>query len=298
MKRLSFLCFVMALSVVSFAQRLPDRLADWTRTDSATYLPGVFDRIPDKRTESFIAYGVEKVHTAVYERGKNRLAVLIARTPSYLSSFGLFGLLCEGDFFTGIMGNAFLQRDGKTILNYGPFVCELTLIGSRRRGNVPEGVIIGLKKTLYTWDDCDSDDPPLPVSERVLGSERYIEGAAIWRTRPPAYLLPVLENVEGMSAFTALYRKTYLRIERRLIAIPVPSDKEKRTLLESLVRVYGEQWMRFENACGLSAFRSSNTVVYLAEASDAVLLVVTDMMDPGCCFWVKDITAGRFGYSR
>ncbi len=298
MKRLSFLCFVIALSVVSFAQRLPDRLADWTRTDSATYLPGVFDRIPDKRTESFIAYGVEKVHTAVYERGKYRLAVLIARTSSYLTSFGLFGLLCGGDFFTGIMGNAFLQRDGRTILNYGPFVCELTLTGSRRRGNVPESVIIGLKKTLYTWSDCDSDDPPLPVSERVLGSERFIEGAAIWRTRPPAYLLPVLDVIDGKSAFTALYRKAYLRIERRLIAIPVSPDKEKKLLLENLSGIYGRQWSSFENECGINSFRSANTVVYLTEAPDAVLLAVTDIMDPGCCFWVRDVASGKYGYSR
>ena len=150
--------------------------------------------------------------------------------------------------------------------------------------------MLAATRELYRKGDCYGDDIPLPVEERVLGSERYlVPHAAAWLQLEGEGLETLRGHCEKHAAWSATYEKTRLRIRRQLLYFPFRQRAAAARFAAQLRARCEDRGREVLTSCGSPAYDLGGRRAYVALGRDRVLLVLSDRSDQGCCAWVESL---------
>ncbi len=270
--------------------QLPEQAGAWTlrssrvgEVDAGEFAAGV-----DNATIQ--ALGSVRMVQGTYVRERETVVVTLVEMVSRERAFALFAFAAAAMQRHGIVGDAFAMERNIQHTHYGPFYLHCR--GSARNKIVSDDLVRGIKRRLFTLVDCVSADVPLPLDERVLGSEQYLppvkEAWALLRLRG---LDPVRDVAQQRAAWIARYEKRLAGGSRMLLSFPVRSVQARVALETLFTERYGQGGTLF-GQCGLAAFDHGTWAAIIARSGDAVLLLLTDSKDSGACVWLRAVAEG------
>ncbi|HOJ05531.1 MAG TPA: hypothetical protein PK916_16150 [Bacteroidota bacterium] len=270
--------------------QLPEQAGAWTLRSSRIGDVDAGDFSAGLDNGVLRALGVVRMVQGTYARERETVVVTLVEMESRERAFALFAFAATPMQRHGIVGDAFAMERNTQHTHYGPFYLHCR--GSIRNRAVPDDLVRGIKRRLFTLVDCVSADVPLPLDERVLGSEQYLppvkEAWALLRQRG---LDPVRDVAQQRAAWIARYEKRLAGGSRVLLSFPVRSV-QARVALETLFTERYGQGASVQTQCGLPAFDHGNWSAIIARSDDAVLLLLTDSKDSGACVWLRAVAEG------
>lgn len=284
---LVMVCGVLLCAPV-LLEAFPTTIDRWQRRDSVMLAPAAGLPLFGGSVLELEAFRCEQVLAATYTLGREEVRVVIARCATPVDAFGMLGARAGVQPVTGVPGDAQrIDRDTRAVV-YGPFYMELTRRGARRVAPPDESFADALMRWLFTQADCHPVDIPLPDDERVIGSERVVDGAALWRGERKRLGDGLVRVLGERRAWTAVYRKRMLPIER--VLYQVSGDTASIAALHRALGAELQRTMRLTtNSCGVLG-ASSATAQYLVLRNGRTLWFVrTDRSDDGACWWIRDI---------
>lgn len=269
-------------------EAFPTTIDRWQRRDSLMLAPAAGLPLFGGSVTELEAFRCEQVLAATYALGREEVRVVIARCATPIDAFGMLGTRAGQQLVTGVPGDAYrIERDMRAVV-YGPFYMELTRSGARRTAPPDEAFADALMRWLYAQADCHPVDIPLPGDERVTGSERVIDGAALWKAERRRLGDGLVRVLSERRAWAGIYRKRTLPIERVLYQFT--GDTAAIGALYTALGAELQRSMRLTaNGCGVLA-ASSATAQYLVLRSARMLWFIrTDRSDDGACWWIRDL---------
>lgn len=270
--------------------QLPEQAGEWTLRSSRVGDVDAGDLSTGLDNGVLRALGVVRMVQGTYARERETVVVALVEMESRERAFALFAFAAVPMQRHGIVGDAFAMERNTQHTHYGPFYLHCRR--STRNKSVPDDLVRGIKRRLFTLVDCVSADVPLPLDERVLGSEQYLppvrEAWALLRQRG---LEPVRDVAQQRAAWVARYEKRLAGGSRVLLSFPVRSV-QARVALETLFTERYGQGASVQTQCGLPAFDHGNWSAIIARSDEAVLLLLTDSKDSGACVWLRAVAEG------
>ncbi len=286
---ITVLVLLSAHAAAQDMQLLPDTVYAWKKSSESPVL-SVEGNTSEGTAEMMSAYGLREAVEAMYEREDERVRLRVLSFPSRERAFGFFRVLAGDGAVHGVVGDAFCFAKRETFRAFGPFVLALETVGRRAASLPDEALLLAATRALYRRDDCYGDDIPLPLDERILGSERYIVPAAAAWSQLEGEAFDVLRTTcEGHAAWSATYEKPLLRLRRRLIFFPFRQRAAAARFAAQLRARCEDRGREVLTSCGSPAYDLGGSRAYVALGRDRVLLVLSAMNDPGCCAWVESL---------
>lgn len=276
------------LCAPSLVEAFPASIDRWQRRDSVALAPAAGLPLFGGSVTELEAFRCEQVLAATYVLGREEIRVVIARCATPVDAFGMLGARAGAQPVTGVPGDA--QRIGSDlrVVVYGPFYMELQRRGARRASPPDESFADALMRWLYTQADCHPTAIPLPDDERVMGLERVIDGAALWRGERRRLGDALVRVLSERRAWVAPYRKRILPIERVLYQFAGDT-----TTIGSLYAALGVELQRSmrltANGCGVLAASSATAQYLVLRTARTLWFIRTDRSDDGACWWIRDL---------
>ncbi|MCZ7558016.1 MAG: hypothetical protein M5R41_16570 [Bacteroidia bacterium] len=262
-----------------FAQaQLPQRLGAWELRENEAASGKYPPRMDAVR---FDAFGAKRVW-GVYRRAREEMTVLLAECETRERAFGLFGAAAQG-MRHGIVGDAFSMERAAQHIHYGPFYLYISASG--RGARVAEDLILGLKRALFNRADCYASDIPLPIDDRVLGSELYIppDGRAWGELLLPG-LEPVMPLIRGRAAWIARYDIRDAKAQRLLVSLPMRSVEALKALEAGIIERYATEGTADED-CRLASFLWRTYIIHILPGKGRLFIAVVPARDSEGCAW-------------